>query len=480
MAQRIFGTDGIRGKANEFPITAETFLAVGRSAGRVFSRGKQEARVIIGKDTRRSCYMIENALVAGFTSVGMDVILTGPLPTPAIGMLTKSLRADLGIMISASHNPYHDNGIKLFGPNGCKIADEEQAAIEANMYSKDAGAEAHRIGRATRIDGAAERYMEFVKLSFPRELRLDGLKVVVDTANGAAFRVAPQLIWELGANVISVGCEPNGVNINDACGSMAPELCRKKVVEHGADLGITLDGDADRVHLIDQNGQMIDGDQLMALIAIRAQRCGRLSGGSVVATIMSNFGLERVLAEKGISLVRSRVGDRFVYEKMREIGANVGGEQSGHIILSDHTTTGDGMIAALQALAEMADTRRSASEVLNVFEPQPQILHNVRIAKGASPLEAPIVRDAIDDAISELGASGRLVVRPSGTEPVIRIMAEGDDRAALSRITETLGRTIVDVSQGLPDGTNGSKGGTLSHIIDRHATPQPAANVRQL
>ena len=442
----VFGTDGIRGRANEYPVTADVMLAVGRSAGRVFAQDKRGGRVVIGKDTRLSGYMIENALLAGLTSVGLDVVLTGPIPTPAIGMLTRSLRADLGVMISASHNQYYDNGIKFFGPDGTKITDGQQVAIEAGMDRVGGLVDPERIGRATRIDGAAERYMEFVKLTFPRSLRLDGLKVVVDAANGAAFRVAPELIWELGAEVVEVGCDPDGLNINQDCGSTNPDLCRRTVIETGADLGITLDGDADRVNIIDETGQLIDGDQLLALIARRSKRDGTISGNSVVSTIMSNVGLERALNDEGLDLVRTRVGDRFVSAKMRETGANVGGEKSGHIILSDYSSTGDGLIAALQALAEMAEGDRPASSIMQQFEPMPQVLHNVRIEKGSTPLDTMRVRNAISDAEMELGKAGRLVVRPSGTEPVVRIMAEGDDRSALARITETLGQVIVDAS----------------------------------
>ena len=446
----IFGTDGIRGKANEFPITAETFLAVGRAAGRIFARNSGEARVLIGKDTRRSCYMIENALVAGLTSVGMDVMLTGPLPTPAIGILTRSLRADLGIMISASHNPYHDNGVKFFGPDGRKISEFDQSAIEAEMLQLGSVANAHQIGCASRIEGAAERYSEFVKQTAPRQLRLDGLKVVVDAANGAAFKVAPKLIWELGAEVISIGSKPDGVNINVGCGSTAPDACQRMVRECQADLGITLDGDADRVNLIDENGQMIDGDQLLALIALRAKRENRLSGRSIVTSVMSNRALEARLADDGIDVVRTRVGDRFVSDKMREIGANIGGEQTGHIILADHASTGDGLIAALQALSEITERQIPASEVLDVFKPNPQIHRNVRISLGTNPLDTPDIREAIDSAIVEIGSRGRLVVRPSGTEPMIRIMAEGDDPSVLDRISESLGQRIMDVSAALP------------------------------
>lgn len=445
----VFGTDGIRGRANEYPVTADVMMAVGRSAGRLFANGKTNARVVIGKDTRLSGYMIENALLAGLTSVGLDVVLTGPVPTPAISMLTRSLRADLGIMISASHNPHEDNGVKFFGPDGTKISEEQQRAIEDDLDRAGDLVEPSRIGRATRIEGAAERYMEFVKLTFPRSLRLDGLKVVVDAANGAAFRVAPQLIWELGADVVEVACQPDGLNINRDCGSTNPELCRRTVLETGADLGITLDGDADRVNVIDETGQVIDGDQLLALIARRSKREGKISSSVVVSSIMSNIGLERALEEDGLQLLRTQVGDRSIFAKMRETGANVGGEKSGHIILSDNSSTGDGLIAALQALAEMAESGCSASSALRQFEPFPQVMHNVQIARGASPLETPQVRRAIEDAVSDLGVSGRLIVRPSGTEPVVRIMAEGNDTQALTRITETLGQIIIGAADGI-------------------------------
>ncbi|WP_218014008.1 phosphoglucosamine mutase [Rubellimicrobium roseum] len=442
---RIFGTDGVRGRANSWPMTAELALRLGQIAGLHFTRSDRRHTVVIGKDTRISGYMIENALVAGFTAAGMDVVLTGPLPTPAIGMLTRSMRADAGVMISASHNVYSDNGIKLFGPDGYKLSDEDEAAIEAGLQLSPAMAEPSRIGRAQRIDGAGDRYIEFAKRTIPRDLRLDGLKVVIDAANGAAYRVAPRLIWELGAEVIEVGTAPDGLNINEACGSTAPEAACEAVRMHGADLGIALDGDADRVHLIDETGRVIDGDQLMAAIAEEALARGALAGRTVVATVMSNIGLERHLAGLGISLHRTKVGDRYVVEEMRRLGANVGGEQSGHIILSDHTTTGDGLIAALQALAAMRRSGQTASKSLARFKPLPQVLRNVRVADGARPLDQERVRRAIDAAKSELGASGRILVRPSGTEPVIRIMAEGEDADLLARMADEIGAALVGV-----------------------------------
>ena len=441
---RIFGTDGIRGRANQAPMTPDMLTRIAQAAGRLMAAQGRETRVLIGKDTRISGYMIENALVAGFTSVGMDVSLTGPLPTPGIAMLTRSLRADLGVMISASHNPYQDNGIKFFGPDGAKLGDAQIDAIEAMLAD---GAPVpplgDEIGHARRIDGAVERYGEFAKRAFPRDLRLDGMKIVVDAAHGAAFRVAPQVIWELGAEVVSIASQPDGRNINADCGSTAPQRAQQAVIDEGADLGIALDGDADRVHLIDQRGRLIDGDQLMALIGEQAAAAGTLRAGTVVATIMSNLGLERHLIGRGIALARTRVGDRHVAEEMQRIGANVGGEQSGHIILSDFSTSGDGLIAALQALAAMARSGAPASEVLHRFEPLPQSHRNVRIQPGARPMDEPAFGAAIRSAQDVLGARGRIVVRPSGTEPMIRIMAEGEDAAMIDQITRSLAGLIA-------------------------------------
>ncbi|PJA59192.1 MAG: phosphoglucosamine mutase, partial [Rhodobacterales bacterium CG_4_9_14_3_um_filter_71_31] len=369
MTRSIFGTDGVRGQANTHPMTAEIAMKLGQAAGRRFQRGGLRHRAVIGKDTRLSGYMIESALQAGLTSAGMDVFLLGPVPTPAVGMLTRSMRADLGVMISASHNPYQDNGIKLFGPDGFKLSDAEEAEIEALMGRAPTHAAPDQIGRAKRVEGGAARYVEFAKATFPKHLRLDGLKIVIDCANGAAYQTAPDVLWELGADIVKIGVSPNGANINAGCGSTAPEACQRAVVEHGAHLGVALDGDADRVHVIDETGRIVDGDQLMALIAGRWAAAGRLSGGALVATVMSNLGLERWLAARGVGLERTRVGDRYVVEKMRAGGYNVGGEQSGHIILSDFTTTGDGLIAALQALAALIEDGRPASQALRLFEP---------------------------------------------------------------------------------------------------------------
>jgi len=436
MARKYFGTDGIRGATNGAVMNAELAMRVGRAAGAYFLRGDHRHRVVIGKDTRLSGYMLESALVAGFTSVGMDVVMTGPLPTPAIAMLTHSMRADLGVMISASHNPYADNGIKLFGPDGYKLSDEAEAAIEALIEGEgeDAAlAPAAEIGRARRIDDAAGRYVHFAKATLPQDVRLDGLKVVIDCANGAAYRVAPLALWELGADLVSIGVEPDGRNINDGVGSTAPDVLSETVVATGADIGIALDGDADRLIVVDEAGRVIDGDQLMATIAAAWARMGRLKGGGLVATVMSNLGLERHLGAQGLGLIRTKVGDRHVLEAMRARGYNVGGEQSGHIILSDHATTGDGLVAALQVLAEVKRAGAPASEVLRRFDPLPQLLRNVRFG-GGRPLEAADVRRAIAEAEQQLAGRGRLVIRASGTEPVIRVMAEGEDPAEVEQV----------------------------------------------
>ena len=433
MGRKFFGTDGIRGRTNVAPMTADMGMRVGQAAGAHFLRGDHRHRVVIGKDTRLSGYMMESAMVAGFTSVGMDVVLLGPMPTPAVAMLTRELRADLGVMISASHNKFADNGIKLFGPDGYKLSDDDERAIEALLEVKPALVEAEKIGRAKRIDDARGRYIHFAKSTFPDHLRLDGLKVVVDCANGAAYQVAPDALWELGAEVIALGTSPNGTNINDGCGSTAPDVLRETVVAAGADLGLALDGDADRLIVVDEHGSLVDGDQLMALIAVTHHQRGTLKGGALVATVMSNLGLERRLAEDGIALHRTKVGDRHVLEKMRTSGCNVGGEQSGHIILSDHATTGDGLVAGLQILAALVDSGRPASEVLHMFGPVPQLLKNVRFA-GGRPLEADAVKAAIADAEAELDGRGRLVIRKSGTEPLIRVMAEGDDPEMVERL----------------------------------------------
>jgi len=441
--RRLFGTDGIRGTANTAPMDAATALRLGQAAGRFFNRGAHRHRVVIGKDTRLSGYMLEPALTAGFIGAGMDVVLVGPLPTPAIALLTRSLRADLGVMISASHNLFEDNGIKLFGPDGLKLTDEQEAAIEALMEGDVASAlvPPARLGRASRLEDAPGRYIEAVKASFPRGLTLEGLRIVVDCANGAAYKVAPTVLWELGAEVVSIGVAPDGFNINRGVGSTAPEKLAELVRERRADLGIALDGDADRVVLVDETGEVVDGDQILALIARSWHAQGRLRGGAVVATVMSNMGLERFLAARGLRLLRTAVGDRYVGERMREAECNVGGEQSGHMILPDFGTTGDGLVAALQVLAVLVEERRPASEVLRCFTPLPQRLVNVRYA-GASPLQDEAVKAAIAAEEAALGARGRVLIRASGTEPVIRVMAEAEEEAlveaTLARLVETI------------------------------------------
>ena len=435
MSRSLFGTDGIRGLANTYPMTPEVALKVGMAAGRIFTRGDHRHRVVIGKDTRLSGYMIESALVAGFTSVGMDVFQFGPLPTPAVAMLTRSLRADLGVMISASHNQYHDNGIKLFGPDGLKLSDDKEREIEAlAMNGLDEGlATPSKLGRAKRIDDAQARYIEFVKRTFPRNLRLDDLRIVIDCANGAAYKVAPDVLWELGAEVFAVGDDPNGFNINLDCGSTAPAAMIEKIKQTRADFGIALDGDADRVVMCDERGHIIDGDQILGLIARSWSKSGELKGGGVVGTVMSNVGLERKLAETGLKLDRAAVGDRYVLENMRKGGFNVGGEQSGHIILSDFTTTGDGLIAALQVLAVLVEGGEPASKAAHVFEPLPQVLENVRFKNG-SPLADAAVAERIRACEARFSGSGRLLVRKSGTESVIRVMAEGDDEGLVRAV----------------------------------------------
>ena len=441
MARKYFGTDGIRGLTNIAPMTAEMAMKVGMAAGAHFRRGDHRHRVVIGKDTRLSGYMLESAMVAGFTSVGMDVVLVGPMPTPAVAMLTHSMRADMGVMISASHNPFADNGIKLFGPDGYKLSDADEMAIEELIASDITLAPAPQIGRARRVEDARGRYINSAKATFPSELTLDGLRIVVDCANGAAYNVAPSALWELGADVVAIGVEPNGRNINDGCGSTAPQLLRETVVASGAQIGIALDGDADRLIVVDEAGRVVDGDQLMATIAMGWARRGLLKNGSLVATVMSNLGLERYLESHELGLIRTKVGDRYVLEAMRSRGCNVGGEQSGHIILSDYATTGDGLVAALQILAEIVRAGKPASEVLHRFDPLPQLLKNVRFA-GGKPLEDAGVMAVIADAEAELNGKGRLVIRPSGTEPVIRVMAEGDDlgqvEAVVDRICEAV------------------------------------------
>jgi phosphoglucosamine mutase len=439
MARRYFGTDGIRGQSNKFPMTPDLAMRVGIAVGTIFRRGSHRHRVVIGKDTRLSGYMLENALVAGFTAAGVDAFVLGPIPTPAVAMLTRSLRCDIGVMISASHNPYQDNGIKLFGHDGYKLSDEIESQIE-DMVDQDVNAQLAKsdgIGRAKRIDGVHDRYIEFAKRTLPRDVTLNGLRVAIDCANGAAYKVAPAVLWELGADVVAIGTEPNGTNINLNCGSMHPEALIAKVHEVRADIGIALDGDADRVIIIDETGKIVDGDQLMALIGETWANDGLLRGQGIVATIMSNLGLERFMSERGMTLARTSVGDRYVVEHMRKNDFNVGGEQSGHIVLSDFGTTGDGLVAALQVLAAVKRLGKPVSEVCHRFEPVPQLLKNVRFA-GGKPLEDSHVKSAIADAENELSNRGRLVIRPSGTEPLIRVMAEGDDPGQIEKIVDGL------------------------------------------
>ncbi|MFS8369461.1 phosphoglucosamine mutase [Acetobacter indonesiensis] len=446
--KRLFGTDGIRGTANLAPMTVETAQRLGQAAGLRFTRGDHRHSVLLGKDTRLSGYMIESALVAGFLSAGMDVTLVGPLPTPAIAMLTRSLRADLGVMISASHNPFGDNGIKLFGPDGFKLSDQDETEIEDLMEADLNGrlATPEKIGRASRLNDAAGRYVESAKASFPRKLRLDGMKIVLDCANGSAYRVAPTALWELGAEVIRLGCAPDGVNINENCGSTHPEALCAAVVQHKAHLGIALDGDADRVLISDETGRLIDGDQILALIAQSWARDGRLVGNSVVATVMSNMGLERFLQNLNVGLERTAVGDRYVVERMRELGTNIGGEQSGHMVLTDFATTGDGLIAALQILAVLVEDGRPASEVCRMFQPFPQKLQNVRF-KGASPLEVDSVQAKKEEVEKLLSGRGRLVLRKSGTEPLVRVMAEAEDAALVDDVVTQMCNALEAVSE---------------------------------
>lgn len=445
MARRLFGTDGIRGKANSWPMTPDVAMKVGMAVGLAFRRGDYRHRVVIGKDTRLSGYMIETALVAGFTAVGVDVFLLGPVPTPAVAMLTRSLRADVGVMISASHNAYDDNGIKIFGPDGYKLSDEIEAAIE-ELVDADMSrrlATGSDIGRARRVDGVRDRYVEFAKRTFPKSLRLDGLRVVIDCANGAGYQVAPAALWELGAETVSVGVTPDGTNINRDCGSTAPETVRQKVLEVRADIGIALDGDADRVVIVDEKGHIVDGDQLLAVIAAAWKEEDRLSQPGVVATVMSNLGLERHLNGLDLSLVRTKVGDRYVVEYMRTNGYNVGGEQSGHIVLADYSTTGDGLVAALEVLAAVKKHGRPVSEVCHCFDPVPQVLKNVRFKGTVSPLENDAVRRMIEEARLRLGNTGRLVIRPSGTEPLIRVMGEGDNADLVEEVVDEIADAVA-------------------------------------
>ncbi len=441
MTRRYFGTDGIRGLTNTAPMTAATAMKVGQAAGTHFLRGSHKHQVVIAKDTRLSGYMMESALTAGFTSVGMDVIQAGPIPTPAVAMLTRSLRADLGVMISASHNMFQDNGIKLFGPDGYKLSDGDEAAIEALIDADLPLAEPAGIGRARRIEDARGRYIHFAKASFPDNLRLDSLKIVVDCAHGAAYRVAPEALWELGADVDAIGVSPNGFNVNDNIGSTHPKALQMRVLETGADIGIALDGDADRLIIVDEKGQVVDGDQLMALVTGRAADAGTLRGGGLVATVMSNLGLERWLGGRGLTLNRANVGDRYVLEMMKAGGFNIGGEQSGHLILADHSTTGDGLVAALQVLAALVASGKPASEVLHLFEPVPQILKSVRFT--GHPLAEARVQAVIAAGEARLNGSGRLLIRKSGTEPVIRVMAEGDDKAVVKAVVEEICAAVI-------------------------------------
>ena len=447
MTRKYFGTDGIRGRTNTSTLTPEIAMKAGMAAGRIFTRGSHRHRVVIGKDTRLSGYMIESALVSGFTAVGMDVFQFGPLPTPAVAMLTRSLRADLGVMITASHNPYGDNGIKFFGPDGQKLSDAVEMEIEKLM---DAGLEAglaqgSDIGRAKRVDDSQARYIEFAKRTFPRNLRLDGLRIVIDCAHGAAYKVAPEVLWELGADIVPIGVSPDGLNINLDCGSTDPAALCAKVREVRADFGIALDGDADRVVMADEKGEILDGDQILALIAKSWSKSGELKGGGVVGTVMSNAGLDRYLKSLKLSLARAAVGDRYVLEEMAKGGFNVGGEQSGHIILSDFSTTGDGLIAALQVLAVLALDGKPASEAAHLFEPMPQILENVRFKKG-SPLDDARVKSSIDAGKARLGDSGRVLVRKSGTEPLIRVMAEGEDETTVRAVVRAIAGAIEEVA----------------------------------
>ena len=438
MANRFFGTDGVRGEANSSPMTAEIALRLGAAAGRYFRQDKADHRVVIGKDTRLSGYMIETALTAGFTSSGMNVFLLGPVPTPAIGYLTHSLRADVGVMISASHNPATDNGIKFFGPDGFKLSDEAEDAIAALLETGVDPARPMNIGRARRLEDARGRYIEYAKTTFPAGRRLDGLRIVLDCANGAAYKTAPAVLWELGAEVIPIGVDPDGFNINAKCGSTHPETAAQKVRETRADIGICLDGDADRLILIDETGAVADGDQIMGLIATRWKEQGRLKGDTLVATVMSNLGLERHLESRGIALERTAVGDRYVVERMRSGGFNLGGEQSGHLVMTDHATTGDGLIAALQFLATMVETGHPASRLARVFDPVPQKLVNIRYANGKTPLETEAVQTAIAAGEKALGRAGRLLIRKSGTEPLIRVMGEAEDTALLETVLDSV------------------------------------------
>tara|TARA_R110002124_G_scaffold119874_4_gene277664 strand:- start:1093 stop:2433 length:1341 start_codon:yes stop_codon:yes gene_type:complete len=438
MTRKLFGTDGIRGRANVYPMTAANMVNLASAVGQYFNSDKKRHRVVIGKDTRRSGYMLENALTAGFTAAGMDVFALGPIPTPAVGRLTHSMRADIGVMISASHNPHHDNGIKFFGPDGYKLSDFAEADIEALMGTKIQSVDAVDIGRVTRLNDAGGRYVEYAKITVADRVRLRGLKVVLDCANGAAYKTAPEVLWELGAEVIPIGVSPDGYNINDGCGSTSPEQAARAVLEHKADVGICLDGDADRLVIIDETGKVADGDQIMALLACDWAQSGRLRHNTLVATVMSNLGLERHLAGQGITLLRTSVGDRYVVEAMRKGGFNMGGEQSGHIVMTDYTTTGDGLVAGLQFLARLKESGLKASELTQQFNPVPQLLKNVRFTSGEAPLETLAVRQAISDGENRLGTTGRLLIRKSGTEPLIRVMGESEDEGLLHSVIQDI------------------------------------------
>ena len=448
VVRKLFGTDGVRGKANQEPMTAEIALRLGIAAGSLFKRGDHRRQVVIGKDTRLSGYMIESALTAGFTAVGMDVLLLGPMPTPAVAMLTRSMRADLGVVISASHNPYEDNGIKFFGPDGYKLSDEMELEIEERVFgdTKDCLVPSSQIGQAKRLDDAVGRYIEYVKNTFPRGKRLDGLKVVLDCANGASYRVAPTVLYELGAEVISIGIDPDGRNINDNCGAVHTDRMCSEVILSGADISIALDGDADRLIVCDEKGQVIDGDQILALVGREWKKAGILKGNGVVTTVMSNLGLERYLKANGMKHIRTQVGDRYVVEKMRSDGYNLGGEQSGHLILGEHSTTGDGLVAALQVCAAVVAERKAVSEVMHLFEPVPQLLKNVRLSDRAlakAALDSEPVKIAIDKTERALGDNGRLLIRPSGTEPLIRIMLEGEDETQIAAMAEDIAQALI-------------------------------------
>lgn len=442
MSKKYFGTDGIRGRAGHHPMTAEFAVRLAMAVGQYFRKGEGRHRVVIGKDTRRSGYMLENALTAGFTAAGMDVFALGPIATPAVGRLTHSMRGDLGVMISASHNPAHDNGIKFFGPDGYKLSDEAEHAIEAILDSGTLGQPSDEIGRVTRLNDSAGRYVEYAKTTLPDRVRLDGMKIVIDCAHGAAYKTAPETLWELGAHIIPLGVSPNGYNINDGCGSTHPETAGQAVRDHGADIGICLDGDADRIIILDETGTVADGDQIMALLATNWAKAGRLNHNTLVATVMSNLGLERYLEDQGIALRRTDVGDRYVVEEMRAGGFNMGGEQSGHIVMTDFATTGDGLVAGLQFLAALRESGQPASALTRCFEPVPQLLENVKFAAGMAPLDLPVIQDAIAEGAERLSQTGRLLIRKSGTEPLIRVMGESEDAALLRDVVMGIAQKI--------------------------------------